>query len=74
MSQRLNVAINGKEVEEYSLIPDGMGYQFEAIEVMRCLREGKIQSDIVPLSFSRNLINTLDRIRSAAGIKFPGIE
>jgi predicted dehydrogenase len=74
MSQRLNVAINDKEVEEYSLLPDGMGYQFEAIEVMKCLREGKNQSDIVPLSFSRDLINTLDRIRSAAGIKFPGRE
>ena len=29
-----------------------MGYQFEAAEVMKCLDERKLQSDIVPHSFS----------------------
>jgi predicted dehydrogenase len=72
MSQRLVVALNGKEKKEYSLLPDGMGYQFEAEEVMKCLDEGKLESDVVPHSFSRNLINTLDRIREAAGIVYPG--
>ncbi len=72
MSQRLVVELNGKEKEEYSLLPEGMGYQYEAIEVMKCLDEGKLESDIVPHSFSLNLINTLDRIREAAGIVFPG--
>jgi predicted dehydrogenase len=72
MSQRLNVEIKGKENIEYSLLPDGMGYQFEAIEVTKCLDEGKLQSDIVPHSFSLDLIRTLDRIREAAGIVFQG--
>jgi hypothetical protein len=72
MSQCLKVEMNGKDNVEYSLIPDGMGYQFEAAEVMKCLDNGKLESDIVPLSFSRDLIKTLDRIRQAAGIVFPG--
>ena len=72
MSQRLIVALNGKENVEYSLMPDAMGYQFEATEVMHCLDAGKLESGVVPLSFSRNLINTLDRIREAAGIVYPG--
>jgi predicted dehydrogenase len=72
MSQRLNVALNGKENKEYSLLPEGMGYQFEAMEVMKCLDDGKLQSDVVPHSLSLNLINTLDRIRKAVGIVFPG--
>jgi predicted dehydrogenase len=72
MSQRLIVELNGKEKKEYTLLPDGMGYQYEALEVMKCLDEGKLESDVVPHSFSRNLINTLDRIREAAGIVFPG--
>ena len=72
MSQRLIVAMNGKENVEYSLLPDAMGYQFEATEVMNCIDEGKLQSEIVPLSFSRDLMNTLDRIRQAAGIVYPG--
>jgi predicted dehydrogenase len=71
MSQRLNVAMNGKESKEYSLLPDGMGYQFEAMEVMKCLDEGKLESDVVPHSFSLDLMKTLDRIRVAAGIVFP---
>jgi len=71
MSQQLIVAFNGKEQEKYSLLPEGMGYQYEAMEVMKCLDEGKIQSDIVPHSFSSDLMKTLDRIRKAAGIVFP---
>ena len=72
MSQQLIFAINGKEPEKYSLLPEGMGYQYEAMEVMKCLDEGKIQSDIVSHSFSSDLMKTLDRIRKAAGIEFPG--
>ncbi len=71
MSQRLKVSINGKENKEYSLLPEGMGYQFEAMEVMKCLDEGKLESEVVPHAFSRDLMNTLDRIREAAGIVFP---
>jgi predicted dehydrogenase len=74
MSQRLNIAMNGKEENEFSLKPEGMGYQFEAVEVMNCLDAGKIESDIVPHSFSHNLISTLDRIRQAAGIVYHGRE
>jgi hypothetical protein len=72
MAQRLRVEIHGKKPVEYSLVPDAMGYHFEAEEVMKCLDDGKIESNVVPLSFSRNLMNTLDRIRSAAGIRYPG--
>jgi len=72
MSQQLSVAMNGKKVKEYSLLPDGMGYQYEAVEVMKCLDEGKMESSIVPHSFSIDLINVLDRIRKAVGIVFPG--
>ena len=72
MSQRLTVALNGEENVDYSLLPDGMGYHYEAIEVMKCLDEEKLQSDIVPHSFTLDLMTTLDRIREAAGIKFPG--
>lgn len=72
MSQCLSVAFNGKENQDYSLLPDGMGYQYEAVEVMKCLDEGRIQSNIVPHSFSLDLIRTLDRIRESAGIVYPG--
>jgi hypothetical protein len=72
MNQRVILELNGKEREEFTYRPDAMGYHWEAEEVMRCLDEGKTESDIVPLKFSISLIETLDRIRHAAGIVFPG--
>jgi len=72
MSQRLTVDLNGQETKEYSLLPEGMGYQYEAVEVMNCLDAEKLESNVVPHSFSRNLMSTLDKIRQSAGIVFPG--
>jgi predicted dehydrogenase len=72
MSQCLTVALNGQEKLDYSLLPEGMGYQFEAAEVMKCLDEGRIESREVTHDFTLNLMKTLDRIRKAAGIVFPG--
>ena len=72
MTQKLSVALNGREKEDFSYAPEGMGYQFEAHEVMKCLDEGRTESSVVPHSFTLNLMDTLDRIRQAAGIVFPG--
>jgi predicted dehydrogenase len=72
MSQRLRVALTGQDEKEYSLLPEGMGYHYEAMEAMRCLDEGKTESSIVPHSFTMELMTTLDRIRKEAGIIFPG--
>lgn len=72
MSQRLKIEINGAAPEIYSLMPEGMGYHYEAIEVMKCLDEGRKESKIVTHAFSRDLMKTLDRIRQSAGIVFPG--
>jgi predicted dehydrogenase len=72
MSQKLTVALNGRESTMTGFVPEGMGYHYEALEVMRCLDEGKLESDVVPHDFTRKLMQTLDRIRKAAGIEFPG--
>jgi predicted dehydrogenase len=74
MNQRLILSLHGKEKEEFVFSPPAMGYHWEAEEVMKCLDEGRTESPVVPLSFSLNLIKTLDRIRKVAGIVFPGIE
>ncbi|MCX6334289.1 MAG: Gfo/Idh/MocA family oxidoreductase [Bacteroidia bacterium] len=74
MSQRVILNLHGKDKEEFTFNPPAMGYHWEAEEVMRCLDEGRKESPVVPLSFSLDLIKTLDRIRKAAGIVFPGID
>jgi predicted dehydrogenase len=42
---------------------EGNGYQFEAQEAMRCLRSGEIESAIMPLGETLEIMNTIDEIR-----------
>lgn len=72
MNQNVILNLHGQERQEFVFTPPAMGYHWEAEEVMKCLDEGKKESSVVPLSFSLNLMKTLDRIRKAAGITFPG--
>ena len=72
MNQRVILELHGSNPEEFVFRPDAMGYHSEAAEVMNCLDKGLKESQVVPLSFSRDLIRTLDRIRNDAGITFPG--
>jgi len=74
MNQYVFLDLNGHDRQEFVFCPEAMGYHREAEEVMRCLDDGKTESSVVPLSFSKNLMETLDRIREAAGIAFPGME
>jgi predicted dehydrogenase len=72
MNQRTTFQPHGMEMQEFVYNPEAMGYHWEAEEVMKCLDAGKTESPVVPLSFSLDLMRTLDRIREAAGIVFPG--
>jgi predicted dehydrogenase len=69
-SQYLAVEIAGKEKETFIFAPEFKGYHLEAEEVMKCLDQGRTESLIVPLSFSRDLIKMLDRISDIAGIEY----
>ncbi len=71
MNQTVILEADGMEKETFVFNPPAMGYHWEAREVMRCLDEGLTESPVVPLSFSRSLIRTLDRIRLDAGIRLP---
>jgi predicted dehydrogenase len=48
----------------------GNGYNYEAEEVMRCLRSGAKESDFLPLTFSLQLIRLMDRIRKEIGLVY----
>ena len=43
----------------------GNGYQFELDDVMRCLREGKLESTTMPLADSLAIARTMDRLQAA---------
>jgi predicted dehydrogenase len=72
MNQRVILQLHGQDKQEFIFSPPVMGYHWEAEEVMKCISEGNTESSVVPLSFSLNLMKTLDRVREAAGIVFPG--
>jgi len=39
--------------------------------VQRCLAEGRIENDKLPLQFSLELMELMDEIRAQVGLKYP---
>ena len=53
-------------VEPFNLSSRGVnGLKLDAEEVMRCLRDGKTESAIMPLGETVSVMETLDQIRAA---------
>ncbi len=48
------------------------GYEYEARETMNCIAAGKIESEIMPLAETLSIMETMDTLREAWGIKYPG--
>lgn len=48
------------------------GYNYEAMEVMHCLNTGKIESNIMPLDETLEIMKTMDTLRSQWHLKYPG--
>lgn len=68
---RLTVHAGGTEPTEMELPYPGNGYTCEAAEVARCLREGALESPIMPLDETVAILGTLDRIRAQWGLRYP---
>lgn len=58
------------EVEEFDLSFPGRGYQFEAIEVQRCLAEGRVESPLVPHDTTLGVMTLLDTVRAEIGVAY----
>ena len=66
----LTVKAGGSE-ETVAAPFDGNGYNYEAAEVMACLRAGKTESDVMPLSETRSVMQTLCDLREQWGLRYP---
>ena len=62
---------SGKEPVQTDTPLEGNGYNYEAVEVMRCLREGKLESDVMPLDESLSIAETMDQMRAQWGLRYP---
>ena len=63
--------VNGKDPETINLDCPLNGYNYEALEVGQCLREGKLESSLMPLDESLEIMKTLDALRKEWGLTYP---
>jgi dihydrodiol dehydrogenase / D-xylose 1-dehydrogenase (NADP) len=49
----------------------GNGYQYEAMEVMRCIKEGLLESSDMTWEKSREIMQQMDCIRKQCGVVYP---
>ncbi|MNL69991.1 hypothetical protein D3C87_1949250 [compost metagenome] len=64
--------VNGQEPVLSEPPFPGNGYQHEAAEAMRCLREGLTESPVMPLDETLAIMKTMDGIRQQWGLRYPG--
>ncbi len=63
---------NNEKTELYDFPYASNGLQFQAVEAMQCLREGKIESDKLPLEMSLLMAETADEIKRQIGVRYEG--
>ncbi len=50
---------------------ESTGYQYEAQEAMDCLRNGRLESDLMPLDETIAIMETMDKIRAQWNLRYP---
>jgi predicted dehydrogenase len=62
----------GKILDRHDEPHDGHGLRHQAAEVARCLREGRLESEVMPLDETVEIMRTLDEVRRQIGLTYPG--
>ena len=68
---RIIVKTPQNQEEEFIFDRVGNGYNYEASEVMNCLRNGVLESRTLPLDTSIAIMRTMDSIREQWGLVYP---
>jgi predicted dehydrogenase len=68
---KMTFNIDGQEPATIEMPFEGNGYQFEAAEVMDCLRASQLESDLMPLDETLSIMRTLDALRADWGLEYP---
>jgi len=69
-TQRFDL-VRGDRSEHIEVPFDGRGLRFPAIEAMRCMREGLIESPLLPHAATLAVLRTMDEIRGQIGVFYP---
>jgi predicted dehydrogenase len=67
----LTVSVDGMQPERIEPAAVGNGYNYEAAEVARCVRAGRLESDVMPLVETLAIARTLDAVRAQWGLRYP---
>lgn len=70
----LTLSRAGAEDQHFAPAAIGNGYAHEAIEVQRCLQDGRTESSVMPLDETLAIMRTMDRLRAHWGVQYPGEE
>lgn len=71
MGSRIVLQPAGKKAQTIALPYIGNGYSHEAMEVAACVRDGKLESAIMPLDETLAIMGALDTIRNKIGLRYP---
>ena len=67
----MTLRISGGEAETFDFALEGNGYNYEAVEVGRCIRAGLTESAAAPLDETLAIMGTMDRIRRQWDLRYP---
>jgi predicted dehydrogenase len=68
------LAVDGEDPRRWEGEFRGNGYNYQAEAVMDCVREGALESAVMPLDESLNIARTMDEIRAQWDFKYPSEE
>ena len=71
VADKATLKVDGEDEETIEIPVEGRGFNYEAAEVIKCLREGKLESPRMPLDESLEIMRTMDTIRTEWPLKYP---
>jgi predicted dehydrogenase len=57
--------------QRFDLSPEGHGLRLQAAEVARCIRSGLLESPVMPLDETVEVMATMDEVRRQIGLSYP---
>ncbi len=69
---KITVSVPGETDSVFDFTDVRSGYRHEIIEVNRCLKQGKTESDLMALDETLAIMRTMDEIRHQIGLRYPG--
>ena len=70
-ASKLHISKSTGENETFDLPYESTGYSYEAAEVMKCMRSGKLESDIMPNRDSLKIMQIMDKMRLSWDMHYP---